>query len=157
MVYSHNEILYTKKRKCTTWNNTDDCHKVELTKPNTKASMFYNSIYIQFIRRGKKTLWCRKACCQAKSWPSLCAEAKWKIWRQSLEEIERWLLFSASREGNTVGSCLKNCAPCPLHEESRGLYKARAPSQESVLRNKGGRILISSTFIVSKTVIDFHQ
>ena len=43
--------------------------------------------------------------------------------RQSLEEIERWLLFSSGGERIPVGSCLKNCAP--LHEESRGLYKAR--------------------------------
>ena len=37
---------------------------------------------------------------------------KKKIQRQSLEGIERWLSFSASKEfRNTVGSCLKNCAP----------------------------------------------
>ena len=42
-----------------------------------------------------------------------------------MEEIERWLLFSAGREGKTVGSYLKNCDPTPIHEESRDLYKAR--------------------------------
>ena len=35
------------------------------------------------------------------------------------EELERWLLFSGSGEGNTVCSCLKNCVP-----------KAGAHSQE---------------------------
>ena len=46
---------------------------------------------------------------------------------------------------------------CPLfREESGGLCKARACSQESVVRNKGDRILISSSCIVSKTVIDWH-
>ena len=48
------------------------------------------------------------------------------------------ILLSASREGDTVGSCLKNCArPHPAHEESRGLYKSRAHGQESVIRTKG--------------------
>ena len=45
-----------------------------------------------------------------------------------LEKIKRCVLFSASGEGNTVDSCLKNCA-FP-HEKSRGLYKAMALSQE---------------------------
>ena len=75
-----------------------------------------------------------------------------KIWRQSLEKTERRHLLSVGGEGTTVGSCLKNCAP--LHEESRGLYKARAQSQESEMRNKGDRILISSSCVVSKTVTD---
>ena len=57
-----------------------------------------------------------------------------------MEEVERSLLFSVGGEGNAVGLCLRNCA-C-LHEESSGLFKARAPSQESVMRNKGDRILI---------------
>ena len=43
----------------------------------------------------------------------------------SLEEIERGLLFSAGREGNAVGLCLKNVPPNP-HEGYRGLYKTRA-------------------------------
>ena len=38
---------------------------------------------------------------------------------------------------STVVSCIKNCAPHPHHEESRGLYKMRTHSQESVMRNKG--------------------
>ena len=38
---------------------------------------------------------------------------KYGAWRQRLEEIERWLLFSAGAEGNTVGSCLKNYVPAP--------------------------------------------
>ena len=42
-------------------------------------------------------------------------------------------------------------------EESRGLYKARAQSQESETRNKGDRLLISSSCVVSKTVIDWRQ
>ena len=79
-------------------------------------------------------------CCRPKSRPSLFTEAKWKIWRQSLEEVERSLLFSVGGEGDIVGLCLRNCA-C-LHEESRGLCKARAPSLESVMRNKGDRIWI---------------
>ena len=44
-----------------------------------------------------------------------------------------------------------------LHEESRGLYKARGRSQESMMRNKGDRILISSSCVVSKTIRDWHQ
>jgi len=54
------------------------------------------------------------------------------------------VLFSVGGEGNTVGTWLKNCSPL-LHEESRGLYKMRAHSQESVMRNKDVRILISSS------------
>ena len=46
---------------------------------------------------------------------------------------------------------------CPLLEESRGLYKMRACSQESVMRNKGVRILISFSSIVSKTVVGWRQ
>ena len=64
-------------------------------------------------------------------------------------------LILSGREGNTVGSCLKNCTK--PHEESRGLYKMRACSQESVMRNKGDSILMSSSCIVSKTVIDWCQ
>ena len=42
---------------------------------------------------------------------------------------------------------------CPrLHEESRGLHKIRACSQESMMRNKGIRILISSSRVVLETV-----
>ena len=78
-----------------------------------------------------------------KSWLSLPTKVEWKIQRQSLEEIERQLLFSASGEGNTVGSSLKNCA-LSTHEVSRGFYK---------MRNKDVRILISSSCIVSKTGI----
>jgi hypothetical protein len=63
----------------------------------------------------------------------------------------------ASRDGNTVGSCLKHCALHPAYEESRGLYKARAHSQESVMRNKGYTILISSSCIFSKMVIGLSQ
>ena len=44
---------------------------------------------------------------------------------------------------------------CPLHEESRGFYRARACSQ--VMRNKGDRILIASSCRVSKTIINGHQ
>ena len=72
-----------------------------------------------------------------------------------MEKTERWLLFSVGEERTTVGSCLKNCVP--LHEESRGLHKARAQSQESEMRNKGDRILISSSCVVSKTVTDWRQ
>ena len=46
---------------------------------------------------------------------------------------------------------------CPLLEKSRGLYKMRAYSQESVMRNKGVRILISFSCIVSKTVVGWRQ
>ena len=52
--------------------------------------------------------------------------------------------------------CLKNCAH-RLYEESRGLHKIRACSQESMTRNKGVRILISSSRIVSKTVIGWRR
>ena len=45
----------------------------------------------------------------------------------------------------------------PPHEESRSLYKMRTCSQESVMRNKGDRILIFSSCIVSKTVINWHR
>ena len=67
----------------------------------------------------------------------------------------KWLYFSVGKEGNTSGSSLKNCAP--LHEEFRGSCKMRAHSQESVMRNKGDRILISSSCIVSRTVINWCQ
>ena len=61
-------------------------------------------------------------------------------------------LIPAGGEGNIVCSCFKNCPL--LHEEPRGLYKMRAPSQEQVMRNKGVRILDSSfSCIVSRTVI----
>ena len=66
------------------------------------------------------------------------------------------LLFSVGGEGNTVGTWLKNCSPL-LYEESRGLYKIRTHSQELVMRNKDVRILISSSYIVSKAVIGWHQ
>ena len=46
---------------------------------------------------------------------------------------------------------------CPVLEESRGLYKMRACSQESVMRNKGVRILIAFSCIVSKTVVGWRQ
>ena len=91
-----------------------------------------------------------RSCCWPKSWPPLPTKAEWKIRRHSLEEIEMWLLFSAGREGNPVGSCLKNCAP--LHEESRGFYRASACSQ--AMRNKGDRTLTASSCIVSKTIIN---
>ena len=45
----------------------------------------------------------------------------------------------------------------PPHEEFRGLYKMRAHSQESVMRNKGDGILISSSCMVSRTVINWCQ
>ena len=41
-----------------------------------------------------------------------------------------------------------------FNEECRGLHKARAHSQESVKRNKADRILISSSCIISKIVIN---
>ena len=44
-----------------------------------------------------------------------------------------------------------------LHKQSRGLYKARAYSQEPAMRGKGDKILISSSCIVSKTVINWSQ
>ena len=42
----------------------------------------------------------------------------------------------------------------PLHEGSRGLYKARAPREESVMRGKSDRISIFASCFVSKTVIN---
>ena len=72
-----------------------------------------------------------------------------------MEEIERWLLLSAAERG-TQWAYVSRTVP-PPHEEPRGLYTARAPSQESVMRNKGGRTLISSSCLVSKTVIHWHQ
>ena len=45
----------------------------------------------------------------------------------------------------------------PPHDESRSLYKMRTCSQESVMRNKGDRILIFFSCIVSKTVRAWHQ
>ena len=44
-----------------------------------------------------------------------------------------------------------------LHEESRGLCKMNTHSQESVMRDKGVRILISSPCVVSKSVIDWEN
>ena len=51
--------------------------------------------------------------CQPKSCLSLPSEAKWKIQRPSLEEIESWLQFPAGGEEHTAGSCLRNCASAP--------------------------------------------
>ena len=51
----------------------------------------------------------------------------------------------------------QNLCPSPPHEKSRGLYKARTCSQELVMKNKGDRILVSSSWIVSKPVINWHQ
>lgn len=48
-----------------------------------------------------------------------------------MEKIERWLQSSASGVGNTVD---------PLHEESGGLYKARAHNEGLVMRSKCVRI-----------------
>ena len=53
-------------------------------------------------------------------------------------------------------SRLKPQELCPLLEESGGLYKTRG-SQSSVMRNRGDRIWISPSWIVSKTVIDLRQ
>ena len=61
------------------------------------------------------------------------------------------VLFSVGGEGNTVGSWLKNCSGL-LHDESSGLYKMRAHSQESVMRNKDVRILISSSSVQFSSV-----
>ena len=52
-----------------------------------------------------------------------------------MEEIERWLSLSAAERG-TQWAYVSRTVP-PPHEASRGLYTARAPSQESVMRNKG--------------------
>ena len=76
-----------------------------------------------------------------------------RVWRK----YQGGFYSQASREGKTVGSCLKNCAPNPTHEESRGLYTARTHSQESVMRNKGDRISLSSSCIFSKTVTEWSQ
>ena len=79
----------------------------------------------------------------------LCPVKPNKKYRERVGREDEGSFYSqASRDGNTVGSCLKHCALHPAYEESRGLYKARAHSQESVMRNKGDRILISSSCIV---------
>ena len=76
-----------------------------------------------------------------------------RVWRK----YQGGFYSQASREGKTVGSCLKNCAPHPTYEESKGLYMARTHSQELVMRNKGNRISFSSSRIFSKTVTDWSQ
>ena len=43
-----------KNKKFTTWNNTDDLQTVEMMKPNTKASMFYNSTVLRKIKKKDK-------------------------------------------------------------------------------------------------------
>ena len=78
-----------------------------------------------------------------------------KKWRENLEEIERWLSLSAAERG-TQWAYVSRTVP-PPHEASRGLYTARAPSQESVMRNKGDRSLTSSSCTVSNSVIYWHQ
>ena len=45
----------------------------------------------------------------------------------------------------------------PSNKKSRGLYKIKACSQELMMRNKGVRVLSSSSCIVSKTVIGWHS
>ena len=49
------------------------------------------------------------------------------------------------------------CHPPTPHEESRGLFKKRVHSQESVMRSKGDRILTFPSSIVSETVLDWRQ
>ena len=78
-----------------------------------------------------------------------------KILRQSLKEIRRWLLFSSQQRGEHSRIMPQGlCLPPPAHEEPRGLYKGMAHSQVSVMRNKVGRIYISSLCNFSKTVLD---
>ena len=91
-------------------------------------------------------------CCQPKPWPS--PPTKGKIWGQRLEEIERWLLFSAGEEGNTVGSPSRTILL--FHEEPRGLYRQGLTVWSQWWGTEGDKTWISSSFIVSKTVINWH-
>ena len=75
-------------------------------------------------RKGVTSLLERKLL-PAKILAFLAQRSQMKKYADSLEEIERWLLFSAGRE---VNSQLVPPALCPplSQEESRGLYKTRA-------------------------------
>ena len=66
------------------------------------------------------------------------------------------LILSWQRREHSRVHASRTVPPYP-HKESRGLYKARARSQDSVMRNKGDKILISSPCILSKTVTVWHQ
>ena len=70
-------------------------------------------------RKGVTSLLERKLL-PAKSLAFSAQQSQMKKCGDSLEEIERGLLFSAGREGNAVGLCLKNCAPGPTR--SLGAY-----------------------------------
>ena len=93
-------------------------------------------------------------CRWPKSWPTLPTKAKRKVKRQRLEEIERWLLFSAGGRGEHSRVTPQDLCP-HLHGKSRGFYKAGI--QESAMRTEADRILIPSSCIVSKAVINWQQ
>ena len=61
---------------------------------------------------------------------------------KSLKKIRRWLLFSSQQRGEHSRIMPQGLStlPPPTYEESRGLYKGKAHSQVSVMRNKVSRI-----------------
>ena len=68
-------------------------------------------------RKGVTSLLERKLL-PAKILAFLAQRSQMKKYADSLEEIERWLLFSAGREANAVSLCLQHCAP---HSPKRSL------------------------------------
>ena len=64
-------------------------------------------------------------CCRPKSWPSLPTEAEFKKTKNTETEFggnRKVALILSGREGNTVGSCLKNCTPPQPPMRSLGAY-----------------------------------
>ena len=97
------------------------------------------------------TFWGRYYC-WPKSWPSLPTRAESKNTETEYGGNRKVTLILSQQRGEH--SRLKPQERC--HEPSRGLYKAKACSQESVMRSQVDRILISSSCIVSNTVINWR-
>ena len=78
-----------------------------------------------------------------------------KVQRQFGENRELALILSWW-SGRTLQTHATRTVP-PFHGESMGLTNRKAHSQGQMMENKDGRILYSSSCIVSKTVIGCHQ
>ena len=91
----------------------------------------------------------------AKSWSSLTTESQ--IQKNTEREFggNRKVDVILSREANTVGSRLKNCATTALAPVR--ILGAYIRQGFAVMRNKGGRISMSSFCTVSKIVINWHS
>ena len=97
---------------------------------------------------------CLKYCALPLPLHEECAAAKSLQLCLTLREPMDCSLLGSSAHGIFQARVLEWVAIAFFDEECRGLRKARAHSQESVMRNKGDRILISSSCIISKIVIN---